>query len=437
MSIQPTWFQRYYLHRFCDRNKEILTVVVLVALSLLLKLIHLNHMQVDNPLRADALQYVMTAKNIAEQGIFADVIKPDSLEVSRLPGYPLLLSLVWKTSEDINSFHRNALLLNVVFGVFSIVFLYRIGRSRFSRTVSVILSMLLLVNPHVLVMEGYVLSETLFQLELLLLVWMIVRASAGTNKKWWVYIGGLIGYALLTRPAFLLFFPFFGLFFLFFDKQRILIKTLVPRGLLGLSITILPWLVYTQSHGIPFSGTQQNSVTLAAGFYPGFIYKDPRYYGFPYRDPAAPDIHHDTKKALRQLYEWVKAEPVKYITWFVFGKPLALWQWNSVQGAGDVFIYPVVRSAFKEDLSFIILISVYKAVYPVMLLLMLIGVVLVLRQPVDWVMAAVSCILIYFVCIHSVFFSDPRYSIPLRPLMLLLDAYAFNDLYKRWLNRGG
>jgi len=423
------------LKLFVNNKRKFLIITLLVMFACIVKLVHLDAMQVAYPLRVDALQYTNMAINIAEKGVFADAIHPNSLEINRLPGYPLILSAIWLGSDDIVRFYKNALFLNVVFGVFSVVLLYLIACERFSVRISITLAVLLMLNPHVLSLEGYVLTESIFLFEILLLIWLISRALTSNNENWWIAVGVVIGYALLTRPSFLFFLPFMGLLYFLADKDKNVVKALFIRGVLGISITILPWILYTQSHGISFSGTKSDSATLSAGFYPNFVYKDPKYYGVPYKDPAAPNIHHDTGKALKQLKDWVIEEPIKYISWFFIGKPLALWQWDTIQGAGDVYIYEVIRSAFKNNTLFIVLISIYRAVYPLMLLLMLVGVIVVIIQRNDLLMFSICSVLLYFVCIHIVFFSLPRYSIPLRPLMLYMDAFTLHYLYKKWLQR--
>lgn len=397
---------------------------------LAVKLFNFSNMEVASPaLRADALQYVNMAINIGNYGIFADGLKNGSLEVNRLPGYPLLLSVVWKLSNNnIAYFYQNALLLNVVLGVLSVLLMYLICYKHFNQAVAVILSILVALYPHLLSLEGYVLTESIFTFELLLLVWLIQKAAMTSSRKMWVLIGAVIGYSLLTRPAFILFLPFLAMFLLLSNSKWFESKMLLTFGLLGCVLITAPWAIYTASKGIPFSGTKKDSGTLTEGFYPNLVYKNPIYYGFPYRDPESPDIHYDTKKALAQLWEWTKQEPVKYFSWFLVGKPITLWQWNIIQGEGNVFIYPVKSSPFKDNLAFKAICALYRFLHPVMVILMFIGAGLAIFRRNSLLEISLAAVIVYFVLIHMIFVSLPRYSVPLRPLMLILDVSALQYL---------
>lgn len=412
-----------------EGKREKLIIAVILLFTLAINLLNYVGMEVSPPaLRADAEQYVKMAINIANQGVFADEVIDNKPVINRLPGYPLLLAAVWKASPSAGNFYQNILLINVLLSTLATLMLYLIARKRFNRAISGSLAILFALNPHSIALQGYALSETLFSFELLLLGWCMTLVAERKSKALWLAIGAIIGYALLTRPSFLLFLPFLAVAFYLFKPLRPQAKLLASAGLLGCALVVSPWVIYTTSNGIPFSGTKKDSITLTAGFFPNLMYKNPAYYGFPYRDPEAPPIHDDTKKALAQLWEWSKQEPLKYLNWFLIGKPITLWQWNSIQGAGEMYIYPVKKSVFKDNKFFIAEAAVYHFVYPVMLILMLIGVVVTLIRGKDLVLVSISAVLIYFVCIHIVFVSLPRYSIPLRSLMLLMDAVALQYL---------
>jgi len=412
-----------------ERKKEWYLLGLVIILSLVVKLISYQGMQVQQPVfRADAKQYVQTAFNIQQHGVFADKIEGGKLTINRLPGYPLLLAVVAAISGDIANFYHNALLTNLLLGLLSVVLIFRIARYRFNRGIAATIALLTAINPHILTMEGYILTETLFCFEVLLLLWLGCKAQEKNNFLSWLGVGAVIGYTLLTRPSFLLFLPFLATLYFVSTNFRHSAKKLASAGLLGMALTIGPWAAYTAYHDIPFSGTKNDNVTLVAGFYPNLVYKNPQFYGYPYRDPEAPDINQDTKKALAQLWEWSKQEPGKYLSWFLVGKPLVLWQWKTIQGDGTVFIYPVEKSVFRDNGLFIGMAALYQFVYPLMLILMLIGAIVALYQRKDFLMLTATAIIVYFVLIHIAFFSLPRYSIPLRPLMLLLNGFALQFL---------
>jgi hypothetical protein len=90
--------------------------------------------------------------------------------------------------------------------------------------------------------------------------------------------------------------------------------------------------------------------TLSHGAYPGFIYKDPQYRYFPYReDPMQPEFGSSFQSFRKILWDRFKEKPVRYITWYVLEKPYYLWSWNILQGQGDIYIYPVKNSLYMSN----------------------------------------------------------------------------------------
>lgn len=393
------------------------------------------NMVVPYPFSSDAGQYVKTAINIAEQGVFGDNFNNNQITVNRLPGYPLVLSYIWTISKDVVLFYKLSKLANVILGSLSFLLLYQISRNQFSITVSIIIATIFSFQPHILSMEGYILTESLFTFEILLIAWMVSLFCRKNFTPIWLAIGLMTGYALLTRPSFLMFFIFCILVIVLSRQNINSYKRVTAYYILGLFLAILPWAAYTGAHDISFTGTKNNVNTMSAGFYPDLVYKDKRYYGFPYRDPEAPKgVKNDYNKAFEKLTEWVKEDPVKYTKWFLIGKPLVLWQWNIVQGQGDIFIYRVTGSAFYNDPFFVSIKNLYKSLHGTMFFMMLGGIIVVLIKRNSLLDLFIVSIILYFFIIHSIYFSLPRYSIPLRPFMIYLDAYFIITCIKYALN---
>lgn len=417
-----------------DRNEEGLSdagvAAIFLLLALALNLLNMAAMDVVNPIRADAEQYFTSAYNLVYNGVYADRIDGESITISRLPGYPLILSAVMLVETEMESFYRGALFVNAILGAFTVALFYLVLRRFMPRIWAVAGGILLALNPHILSLQGYILTETLFLFELVAITYLTIKAIDSARVWIWLLVGFLLAYSTLTRPSFIPFVPLMlGFVFYALRAEGGVAWRSLAAVVLGLVLTLSPWFAYTKSKDLPFTGTKGEVHTLAAGFFPNFIYKDPRYYGVPYRDPAVPAMFGSYGDSLRQLGEWVREDPVKYISWFLVGKPVAFWSWNTVQGVGDVYIYEVSSTFESVNPVYRQIKNGYRFIYPILAGMMVLGLLLALVRRDNMIALLCSAIVVYFTALHIVFFALPRYSIPLRPMMIFLALYALHYGY--------
>jgi 4-amino-4-deoxy-L-arabinose transferase-like glycosyltransferase len=288
-------------------------------------------------------------------------------------------------------------------------------------------------NPHLIVMCAYLLSETLYTFLLAAGMLFMVLAAKKMRYPMFLAAGLLLGLATLTRPALFLF-PFIALpltAILTGNRTRSFLK----NGALLLAAFLIvqaPWAIRNLGvHPPPGRDVNVLRASFIHGSYPGFVYKDPRYYGYPYRDdPRYKEMEASWDRTFEILGQRIAAEPLKYAAWYFGGKVIALWQWDMrAGGAGDLYTYPHQTDGFRQINFLKILRSAYRLLYPLVLIAGFSGFVYYLvrkrwRDPAEAPFLPVPILLFYFAGIHTVLAPFPRYSIPLRPYILVLAVYG-------------
>jgi hypothetical protein len=95
-------------------------------------------------------------------------------------------------------------------------------------------------------------------------------------------------------------------------------------------------------------------MTLFGGSYPGYMLNgDLRTFPYPYvSDSVAARAMASVPAAVAEIARRFAANPVGMTGWYLFGKPGFLWQWDNIDGVGDVFIYEVRTTPFATDAVF-------------------------------------------------------------------------------------
>jgi hypothetical protein len=250
--------------------------------------------------------------------------------------------------------------------------------------------------------------------------------------------------ASLVRPSFQYFPILFSIFLVFHLGWRKGGK-LAGLVLLGFGLCISPW-VFRNIHTLGVTSDKTLMINfLHHGMYPDFTYDGvTKSRGFPYRyDPRASEISRNLPSVLEEISSRFEQEPIKHLRWFLLGKPIAFWSWNTVQGAGDAFIYPVSQSPFFNDSFFrwshhfmhwlhwpLVILASFSCLlawFP----LSRIGV----SPDTLFIVRVTSVLLIYYTAIHMIGAPFPRYSVPLRPFLYGLALFTPWLLFLAMRNR--
>ena len=431
----------------------LLLLVFLVALGV--RLLFVNPDNEDVKLFRDEQEYVQYAHNLIHHRTFSRDTSPSNPipDSYRSPGYPLWIAL--------------SMLAGGKNGFLSILFYGQAVLSALLAPLTLLTGMLLLplpaalaaalltaLSPHLITTTPCVLSETLFAFSLLAAVCTYLYAHVRGSTLLLIFSAALFGFAYLANEIALFIpflFPAIAVGCRRFQRRPVagsrsnqkialflVVFALFPAGWMLRNAAVLP----------PEAerGSARAVTTLSHGAYPGFVYKDPFFQRFPYReDPEQPAFGSSMNEFTRILARRVRTEPLRYISWYLFGKPYYLWRWSILQGVGDIYIFPLSGDPFQNSKSAGALKTLMEVIHPWLLALTLIGIplcVLRCRKTPDTADGYILPVPLFVVCVYAtalytVFAPWPRYSIPFRPELYLCAMWAVYDLVQRVNRRMG
>ncbi|MGE0485549.1 MAG: hypothetical protein AB7Q81_15500 [Gammaproteobacteria bacterium] len=432
-----------------ERRARWLLGLAVLVLALSLRVHVVTHTVIDRPVRADAADYLAYALNLQRYGVYsrdhaavaaaADAAPPRP-DAVRTPGYPLFLAALLRGDGDAaRAFGRvqfvQAVLDSLAAALFALLAAYLLGLPA-----GLAVGALCALSPHLVNMNVYLLSETLFTALLAVAVAMLCGAGPATPRRW-LLAGFALGAATLTRPWPLLLAPLFATVTVLGQRGAPAAWRAAGLLLLGCALVYLPWplrnLVTLGTSGDPtlvINGLQH-------GMYPGFVFDGhPESYGFPYRfDPATPAISQSVGHALAAIAERFTTRPAEHLAWYLWGKPLALLSWSTVQGVERIFIYPALASPYLEAGLARSSATLMQLLHAPLMVLAVTGTALAALPARLQCLPAkqlhgVRCLallMVYFVAVHVVTAPFPRYAIPMRPVCYVLAAYAAVSLLAR------
>lgn len=430
---------------FLQKHRVLFAAFFIFSLALFIRLSYLETTVVDHPIRADAKKYVSYAINLLERGVYSqDLVPNPSPDNQVTPGYPLLLAAIFKLSPDLNTACIRLLFVQAILGAATAVLTFAVGRFILSYWLAVLSGMLTALSPHLVTMGGYILTEAFFGFLLMLSFWILMVAIRSKKTEYFFICAVIMGFASLVRPALLLF-PFLVVPLVLFYWRPESRKKISLALILGVILVWSPWSIWSKisvPHGTGKSGLALSSFVF--GTYPDMIHKDPRLKGYPYReDPEYQKMSNDLGVAFKVLGTRFVEQPLKYLKWYIFGKPMMFWSWNILVGQGDIYVYPVKTSLYKTNAFADFTRQVMKYIHPVFVIIVMAGVVLLVlgvwKQRIEtkkniFAVLLSFLLLVYFTSVHMMLASLPRYSIPLQPLLYVCGFFSITFFKKTWLN---
>lgn len=211
----------------------------------------------------DSDSYWYLATQIAD-GKPYQYLSPDAA-VFRTPGYPWILS--WFTPTSILA----ARILGCCFGALAVLICIWISATLFDRSTSLIAGTLAAIYPGAITTSVLLLSEAPFMPLMMLILWLLWLANNRPEQavRWNIMAGVLSGIAILIRPSWLLFMPFYFFVRLIMYPHRIrTIRMAVVAGA-SIAVVMLPWWIRNyQATGHFILTTLQVGPSLYDGFGP-------------------------------------------------------------------------------------------------------------------------------------------------------------------------
>jgi 4-amino-4-deoxy-L-arabinose transferase-like glycosyltransferase len=279
------------------------------------------------------------------------------------------------------------------------------------------------LSPHLISADTYLLTESLFTFLCLLAMWLL--GGIANERRWTAPVAGFtLAAAALTRPTLQ--------YFVMPTALLLLLAVPSPRRgrtavlvLVGFALPFSLWPLRNLIAIGAISVPERVIATLHHGMYPDFVYDGIAASRWaPYRfDPRSPEISASVPDVLSEIGRRFREEPARHLRWYLIGKPITFFSWDNIQGAGDVFLYPVSRSPYHERLEFAWSHRLMKVLHWATVLLGVVGCVVVwvpaLTQEMSQIAIfggrMVSMLLGYFVILHMLGAPLPRYSVPIRP----------------------
>lgn len=435
-----------------------LLVSIIFILALGFRWNYINTAEVINPVRGDAAQYYKYAWNLANYGVFSGAeineasteIVPDSY---RDPGYPALLAIILKITPNHETWYSTVLILQAILGSLAVIFSMFLANYWLPRIWVLIAGLFITVWPHSVVFSGYLLTEILVSFFCTLGLWLLAYSFKRNNKITLTISGLCIGAAGLTNAVLLPFgiiLSIFGIFILSKQWRFWLIFLL--------SASLLPGLWAARNSQLSIATENANNSTyrayqnLVQGSWPIYhkAYKG-MFMGDEFSKEIMTEIHREIdllaenpESGKKAIAERLLQEPMYYIAWYLFKKPVLLWDWEIGIGQGDIYVYPTINSPLDQNFVLRILTSIMHGFVHIITLLMFACIVIMAftkgnlleNKTLNSRFALYICVFItlYVTGIYTIFQSEPRYSIPFRPFGILLavtSAYFIFILAKR------
>jgi 4-amino-4-deoxy-L-arabinose transferase-like glycosyltransferase len=394
----------------------------------------------DALLSVDARDYLVYAWNTVRHGVYsidpagisgdASDLRPDAV---RSPGYPLYLMPFMGDGKPLIDTVSDIRFSQVVLSALTIAMAFWLFRGFLGPIGSLSAALLTALSPHLVVMPTYVLTETLFAALLVLSGLAFGRLMRRPLWPLALLAGAVLGLADLVRPSIHVFPLIAGALIIGHMRTR-KGAVLAATCLLGFILAVAPWFVRNTISLHQFADPTLQINFLHHGMYPDFMYNNQRYsYGRPYAyDPRSPEISKDRQTVLKEIAHKFQEEPLTYASWYLLKKPVAYWQWSIVQGFGDIFINPVIRTPYWENPLFIYSHRLMKWLHIPMVAAAALGCLLVWLPAVtrttghETLFAArfVALVLLYFTALHMIGAPFPRYAIPLRPFLYGMAIFA-------------
>lgn len=402
-------------------------------------------------IRADAGEYFTYAYNLYHHGVYSrdhrglseatktgDIL-PDAV---RTPGYPLFLTL-FMGDQPVPGILAHVLFCQVLISTLTVALAYLMYRRFLNLFWAASAALLTALCPHLVVINIYLLTETLFAFLMVLSIPVVIRVAERHSWRAAAVLGMLIGAAVLVRPS-LIYFLFCTAAFLLLTLRKRKGARLAVSVLIGFFIMVAPWHARNMvTLGVVTDKTLSVG-SMHHGIYPNFMYDGKQEsYGYPYRfDPRSAAIGKDFRTVAAEIVARFESDPLVYATWYLIEKPVALWSWSLVQGR-DIFIYPILQCPYFDNVAFIWSRQVMRWMHEPLGWLCLLGCLAVwlpgmasrVGETPLTVLRFISLMMAYVTVIHSIAGAFPRYSIPLRPFYYGMAMFACSLVYDHLRSR--
>lgn len=440
---------------FIQYRIEIITTLLLFSLALGIRLFYQKESVVNHPIRADARSYFFSALNLCRFGVYSaeqprsDGTPPAS-RTDLSPGYPIFLTFFMRPNDTIPQFLNRVLKTQAIMGALTVVLTFLIARLSLSLLWAILAGVLTALSPHLIAMDGYLLTESLFTFVTVLGILMLILSWRNNQGLFTIMAGILLALSAHVRAINVIILLFLApIYFLHARERSLSSKSILIKQLLFL---LMGYAIITGAHLLfqnqmvvcgnvkqapkNYVSSEATWGNVVRGSYPGFFDKGVRDFGkSAWRsDPKLNRMLKDKTYAFTVLKNRFLKQPLSYIKWYLGGKIFFMWHWDNVYN-GDVYIYPMHRKGFHVNpLLRSIHISMHLLHWPLFLLTLAAPMILfvlwrrgtLVRE--SMMLLVPVLVFVYFAGILTILQPLPRYGIPVRPF-----AYIMSMASLSWL----
>jgi hypothetical protein len=405
---------------------------------------------VDIPIRGDIRDYVIYALNLYHHGVFSIATPETGLpppDAYRSPGYPWLLALCMFLRPQGDGWYALALQMQVVLGTATVWLTTLLARRWLNPGWAIAAGLLLALWPHHVAATGALLSEVVFGFTLMAGLYCFATAMESRRQVFFVLAAMAFGYAWLVNPLIALFPPVLALLVWRKKGHR--------AALLFTGIFLAPVLAFGLRNASleNVASTKEHQGRAVINFVQGSW---PQYHNAwqaqRFGDPVGVAIMQEIDRETRQLIEHpqrgiatitarLATDPGYYAAWYLWQKPLLLWDWEIRLGPGGVYVLVVKHSPLDTHPLLRWSTTALRLLNPFISMLafgamtaLLVG---GLRRK-SWASAAAlstAALMLYLTAVHTVFQAEPRYANAYRGIEILLVITTLkwlSDAYWHW-----
>jgi hypothetical protein len=423
-------------------SKDFFYLLLLFVFALGLRLLYQDKSVVDTPFRADAGKYFNAAYNLRFHGahsIEPPGLSPPSSRTDLPPGYPLLLSLFLQENRTMGHFYQTVLTLQAVAGSITVLLTFLLARRALSSEWALLAALFTAMSPHLIALEGYLLTESAFIVAVMLGTCILVAAQR-YGQPASAFMGGLIlaSAAHVRAIGHALPFVFLPLFFLhppsFSTKSSKSKNNIISAGAI-----IVAFFCVLYGHSLFADNAVMNTpeIEVKPSEYTDFstqwdilkkTFRPPNYL---VEGKSHVFAEHGDVRWKSKTTEGFFEDPCAYLKWNLGGRFLAVWRFDNAYN-GDVYIYPMRQKGFEQHWFLKFTHRLMRLLHwPLFGLALLAGFRLIINREAFYAFAFSFAGFLYFIIIPSFLTPLPRYALPARPFSYILAAGALSWLLTR------
>jgi 4-amino-4-deoxy-L-arabinose transferase-like glycosyltransferase len=391
----------------------------------------------DADIRGDEIDYHKLASNVAAGHGF--VVSGDRPTGRRPPAWPIVLAGLYRITGPNPAAGR---VLQVLLGSLVVWMTFAVARRYFSPREAWIASALVAVNPFLIFISGYLLTENLYMIVLLAALWVVPTPATFSGSWRPVALGALLlGIAALVRPTAIPVGGWMAASALVIGGGALTKRTsLVAMAVVITFLAILPWSLRNQQRFGGWVGlTTHGGITFYQGNNPRVV-EVPHYRGgvaplgaLPHIDELSSMGELDRDREAYRLGKRFLRENVSQIPSLTFWKFVRFWRIRSDMGLSGIRSgwwfgkdSWLTRLAASLDVGF---------AYAVLVIpLFLAGVILTRRRWRD--LFFLYGVVAAHTAVALVFFGSIRGRVPVEPVIAIFAAVALVRAFDWWRARG-